>query len=339
MLSARPHVHDSVGDKTPAAKIMEKTAFVFAGGGSLGAIEVGMLRELVSWGLVPEMVVGASAGAINGAYFACNPHVEGTAKLETLWRSITRAEVLPWSWRSMLGMIAGNRGHLVESLGLKRLLSRHFGESRVEDAALPLHVVATDMHTGAEVVLSSGNIVSAVLASAAIPGVFPPVEMDGRKLIDGGVANNTPVSTAVRLGATRIIVLPAGFACAERRPPRGAMEHAFNALSLLVARQLVHDLERWRDHAHIAVVPPLCPLDISPYDYTRCGELIDRAAEATVAWLRADGLSSRRVPGALEPHSHDAEHPACSADIGVPSSGTPHAHHGHDHSTPHGGVH
>jgi NTE family protein len=251
--------------------------------------------------------------------------------------SITRAEVLPWSWRSMLGMITGNRGHLVESLGLKRLLSRHFGESRVEDASIPLHVVATDMHTGEEVVLSSGNIVSAVLASAAIPGVFPPVEMDGRKLIDGGVANNTPVSTAVRMGATRIIVLPAGFACAERRPPRGAMEHAFNALSLLVARQLVHDLERWQDHAHIAVVPPLCPLDISPYDYSRCGELIDRAAAATVAWLRADGLSSRRVPGALEPHDHDAEHPACSADIALPPAGAAHTHPGHDHSA-HSGM-
>ena len=237
----------------------------------------------------------------------------------------------------MLGMITGNRGHLVESLGLKRLLNRHFGESRVEDASIPLHVVATDMHTGEEVVLSSGNIVSAVLASAAIPGVFPPVEMDGRKLIDGGVANNTPVSTAVRMGATRIIVLPAGFACAERRPPRGAMEHAFNALSLLVARQLVHDLERWQDHAHIAVVPPLCPLDISPYDYSRCGELIDRAAAATVAWLRADGLSSRRVPGALEPHDHDAEHPACSADIALPQTGAAHTHPGHDHGA-HSGM-
>ncbi|EKZ98832.1 patatin-like phospholipase family protein [Cupriavidus metallidurans] len=311
---------------------MEKTAFVFAGGGSLGAIEVGMLRELVKWGVAPDLVIGASAGAINGAYFACNPHAEGTARLESLWRSITRAEVLPWSWRSMFGMIAGNRGHLVESFGLRRLLNRNFGAARLEESAVPLYVVATDMQTGAEVVLSAGNIVDAVLASAAIPGVFPPVEVGGRKLIDGGVANNTPVSTAIRLGATRIIVLPAGFACAERRPPRGAVEHAFNALSLLVARQLVYDLERWSERAQIAVVPPLCPLDISPYDYTRCGELIERAAEATVAWLRADGLSSRRVPGALEPHTHDEASPSCSTDLLGPASGHAHAkQHGHSH--------
>ncbi|WP_137928532.1 patatin-like phospholipase family protein [Cupriavidus sp. 2SB] len=316
---------------------MEKTAFVFAGGGSLGAVEVGMLRELVKWGVKPDFVIGASAGAINGAYFANNPDVEGTARLESLWRSITRAEILPWSWRSMLGMIVGNRGHLVESFGLKRLLTRHFGDARIENSSIPLHVVATDMHTGAEVLLSSGNMVSAVLASAAIPGVFPPVDVEGRKLIDGGVANNTPVSTAIRLGATRVVVLPAGFACDERRPPRGAMEHAFNALSLLVARQLVHDLERWGDQAHIAVVPPLCPLDVSPYDYTRCGELIDRAAAATLAWLRSGGLESRRVPGALEPHEHDEEHPTCSADIQMPPPGQVHVDHpGHQHPHSHG---
>jgi NTE family protein len=295
--------------------MMEKTAFVFAGGGSLGAIEAGMLRELVAWGMTPDFVVGASAGAINGAYFACNPHIEGTRTLESLWRTIRRAEVMPWTWAGMFNMLRGRRHHLVEPIGLHRLLSRHFGDKQVESTALPLHVVATDMKTGEEVVLSSGNIVDTVLASAAIPGVFPPVQINGRALIDGGVANNTPVSTAVRLGATRIVVLPAGFACAMRREPRGPIEHAFNALSLLVARQLVQDLERWSDHAHISVVPPLCPLDVSPYDYSQCGPLIDRAAAATIAWLQADGLSTRHVPGALHPHTHDAENPSCSVDL------------------------
>lgn len=294
---------------------MEKTAFVFAGGGSLGAIQVGMLRELVSWGITPDLVIGASAGAINGAYFACNPGVEGATRLEGLWRGIRRAEIMPWSWRSVLGMLGSSRGHLVEAFGLRGLLSRNFGEARLEAAAVPLHVVATDMQTGDEVLLSRGSIVDAVLASAAIPGVFPPVLFEGRTLIDGGVANNTPVSTAIQLGATRVIVLPAGFTCSERRPPRGALEHAFNALSLLVARQLVHDLQHFADQAHISVVPPLCPLDISPYDYTKCGELIDRAAGTTAQWLQGNGLSSRHVPSALHPHTHDDSAPSCSADI------------------------
>jgi len=264
-----------------------------------------MLRELVASGVVPDMVIGASAGAINAAFFACNPHVAGTVQLEALWRGVRRADVMPWSWRAMFGMLGGRREHLVDASGLQRLLTRHFAQTLVEAATLPLHVVATDMRTGAEVVLSSGAIVPAVLASAAIPGVFPPVRIGDRLLIDGGVANNTPISTAIRLGATRVVVLPAGFACAERRAPRSAIEHALNALSLLVARQLVQDLERWAGQVPIAVVPPLCPLDVSPYDYARCGELIDRAAAATAAWLAADGLASTAVPGALREHHHD----------------------------------
>jgi len=297
---------------------MEKTAFVFAGGGSLGAIQVGMLRELVAWGLTPDVIIGASAGAINGAYFACHPGQAGAAQLESLWRGIRRTEIMPWSWRSLLGMLGRSRGYLVDPFGLRSLLNRNFGEARLESAALPLHVVATDMQSGEEVLLSSGNIVDAVLASAAIPGVFPPVQFEGRTLIDGGVANNTPVSTAIALGATRVIVLPAGFTCSERRPPRGALEHAFNALSLLVARQLVRDLHHYADQAHIAVVPPLCPLDISPYDYSRCGEMIDRAAGTTAQWLKANGLASRHVPGALHPHVHDESAPSCSVDIPPP---------------------
>ena len=290
---------------------MDKTAFVFAGGGGLGAVEAGMLRELVASGLIPDFVVGASAGAINCAYFACHPHAEGTSRLEALWRGVRRDDVMPWSGATCWACSADGAG-TVESTALQRLLALHFGNARIENAAVPLHGGGHDMHSGEEVVLSSGSLVDAVLASAAIPGVFPPVRVDGRALIDGGVANNTPVSTAVRLGATRVLVLPAGFACAQRREPRGAIEHAFNALSLLVARQLVHDLERWSDVARISVVPPLCPLDVSPYDYSRCGELIDRAAEATAARLSAGGLDSCKVPGALHPHDHDAEHRAAA---------------------------
>jgi len=292
----------------------ERTAFVFAGGGSLGAIEAGMLRELVASGVVPDMVIGASAGAINAAFFACNPHAAGTAQLEALWRGVRRADVMPWSWRAMFGMLGGRRAHLVDASGLTRLLTRHFAQAMLEAAVLPLHVVATDMQTGAEVVLSSGQIVQAVLASAAIPGVFPPVRVGDRLLIDGGVANNTPISAAIRLGATRVVVLPAGYACADRRAPRSAIEHALNALSLLVARQLVQDLERWAGQVPIAVVPPLCPLDVSPYDYARCGELIDRAAAATAAWLAAGGLAGTGIPSALREHHHDEDHPSCSVD-------------------------
>ena len=286
---------------------MEKTAFVFAGGGSLGAIEAGMLRELVASGVRPDFLVGASAGAINSAFFAFQPHMAGALALELLWRGTRREHVMPWSILSILGAfgIFGTKGtHLVSSAKLRAFLHLQFHDSRLEDSDLPVYVVATDMITGDEVVLSSGSVVDAVLASTAIPGVFPPVLVAEKLLIDGGVANNTPISTAIRLGATRVVVLTTGFTCAERRPPRGALEHAMRALNLLVARQLLSDLERWSSHAAITVVAPLCPLDVSPYDYSQSGALIDRAANETRLWLAAGGLSSRDIPAALIPHSH-----------------------------------
>ncbi len=283
---------------------MEKTAFVFAGGGSLGAIEAGMLRELIASGVRPDFLVGASAGAINSVFFAYHPNADGSLRLESLWRGIRRQQILPWSIMSLFGAFRGNGNHLVSSVKLRALLFEHFGSRTLEEVDLPVYVVATEMKTGNEVVISSGSAVEAVLASTAIPGVFPPVSLDGNMLIDGGVANNTPISTAIRLGATRVIVLATGYTCAERRQPKGALEHAMSALNLLVARQLISDLERWSAHAAIAVVTPLCPLDVSPYDYSQCGMLIDRAAAETRRWLDAGGLNSSHIPTALRPHSH-----------------------------------
>ncbi|HIC7212069.1 patatin-like phospholipase family protein [Burkholderia stabilis] len=291
----------------------ERTAFVFAGGGSLGAIEVGMLRELLNHGERPDFVVGASAGAINAAYFAGQPDGDGVAKLEALWCSIRRRDIMPFSMLGLLRTVLQNRAHLVEATALRMLLERHLRYQYVERASLPLHVVATDMLSGNEIVLSSGLVVDAVLASAAIPGVFPPVRIDDRLMVDGGVANNTPISIAVARGATRIVVLPAGFACALRKPPGSAIAQAMHALTLVIARQLVRDLAFYQSRAAICVVPPLCPLDVSPYDYTRCKELIELAAERTRAWLGEGGLGQTFIPGALHEHTHSAERPTCDA--------------------------
>lgn len=280
------------------------TAFVLAGGGSLGAVEVGMLRELLAWGeKAPAFVVGASAGAINGAYFAANPTPEGVAQLEQIWGGIRRQDLFPFNLGSLLRMLA-RRAYLVESAGLRRLLELHLPYARLRDAAIPIHIVASDMVTGDEVLLSDGPVVDAVLASTAIPGVFPPVRVDGRLLVDGGVANNTPISTAIRLGATRIIVLPTGFACAIKQVPTAAIGRAMHALSLLVARQLVQDAERFASSVELRIVPSLCPLDCSPYDYSAARQLIQRAAETTRAWLEGGGLERAGAPMELQPHSH-----------------------------------
>jgi NTE family protein len=147
--------------------------------------------------------------------------------------------------------------------------------------------------------------VDAVLASAAIPGVFPPVQIDTRLLVDGGVANNTPISTAIKLGASRVIVLPTGFACAMGQIPSGAIARALHALSLLVSRQLVHDAEHYADsHIELRIVPSLCPLRTSPYDYSSARDLIAQSKRCTRQWLDAGGLEQGGIPGSLQEHRH-----------------------------------
>lgn len=278
-----------------------KTAFVFAGGGSFGAIQVGMLRALIAHGLQPDLVIGASVGALNCAYFAGNPTLDGVAQLERIWCQLRRRDVFPVS----LGRIAGLFSHassLVEASGLRQLIARHLPYRLLEDAVIPVHVMATEQLHGSAVRLSSGPAVDAILASCAIPAVYPAVLVGDTYLIDGAIASNTPVMAAVALGASRLIVLPTGYACAMTTPPASAIGCALHALNMLIAHQLVQDLELLADKVTILTVPPLCPLAVSPYDFSQAGDLIERAAGSTRRWLDNGGLEQHRIPGALRPH-------------------------------------
>ena len=288
----------------PHAK--NSTAFVLAGGGSLGAVQVGMLAALARRGVVPDLVVGASVGAINAAYYAAEPDERGVDRLKRIWLNLRRTDVFPFSPLASIFGFFGKTDHLVTSAPLRSLIESELPYRHLEDATLPCHVVATDALEGTEVVLSSGPAVTALLASSAVPAVFPPVLLDGRYLLDGGVSNNTPVSIAVELGATRVIVLPTGISCALQAPPRSAMGLALHALNLLIMRQLVKDIQRCSGVAEVLTVPPLCPLSTTSYDFSQSGALIHRAEAATRLWLRNDGLHHLGAPPALSPHHHDA---------------------------------
>lgn len=280
------------------------TAFVFAGGGSLGAVEVGMLRALVRSGIQADFVVGSSVGAINAVQLAADPTAEGVERLERIWRTVRGDDVFPVSPLGAVLRLLARRGSLVAQTALRHLLERHLTVRHLEDTVLPCHVIATDLLDGSEVRLSDGPAVDALLASTAIPGIFQPVCRAGRHLVDGGVTSNTPIATAIELGASRVIVLPTGIACALNAPPRGMIAVALHALTLLIARQLVSDVGRLRDRAEIVVVPPLCPLAVSSYDFSHGGELIDRAAESTSRWLADGGLRRPATADPLRPHRH-----------------------------------
>jgi NTE family protein len=284
-------------------KSQTKTALVLAGGGSFGAVQVGMLKALVAAGVGVDLVVGSSVGAINGAYFAGTPTVQGMKQLEKIWFGIRRQDVFPVSWRSLFGF-ARRRDFLVGSHGIRGLVETNLPYRNLEDAEIPIHVVTTDVLSGRPVVLSKGNAADAIVASTAIPAAFASVLIGTQYLMDGAVTSNTPVRVAVALGARRLVVLPTGFACNLDVPPRGALANVLHALTLLIANQLVTELDALTSEIDYAIAPALCPLAWSPYDFNCAKEMIEASESSTRSWIAAGGLSNRAVPDSLRAHNH-----------------------------------
>jgi len=263
------------------------TAFVLSGGASLGAIQVGMLQALAERGVTPDLLVGTSVGAINAAWVAGHPEPEALEDLAALWSSMGFRQIFPIRPAAAMSGLLARRNHLVESSGLEKLLTRHLTYDRLEQAQIPVHVVATELLTGRQRLISSGPAVPALLASCAIPAIYPPVHIGKDVLVDGGISANTPVSHAVDLGADAVYVLPTGYSCALPRPPAGALGMALHALTIMQQQQLINDVERNQDRADVHVLPPLCPLAVFPGDFSHSGELIERARLDSTRHLRS----------------------------------------------------
>jgi NTE family protein len=282
----------------------QQTAMVLSGGASLGAVQAGMIRALFERGIAPDLIVGASVGALNGAFIASRPPTPETAdELAAIWRGLGRWQVFPLNpLTGFLGFF-GARDHLVSDHALRQLVSERIRFDALEEAAIPLHVIATDLLSGQELRLSRGDATEAVMASTAIPGVFPAVEWDGRKLIDGGVSNNTPIGDAIELGAKRVYVLPTGNACDLPEAPRGAVAMVLHAMSLLVMRRLLVEVELLRDRAELIILPPPCPLSVAPIDFSHAEELVRRGYEDSRDYL--DALDAGQAPTPLPMTMHD----------------------------------
>lgn len=264
-------------------------AFVLTGGGSLGAVHVGMLEALYERGIEPDLIIGTSVGAINGAYVASRPQTPETARsLGDVWRGLRRADVYPVDFLAGFLGFAGRTRHLVPNRSLRRLLRAHVEFNDLAEAAIPVMVVATDITTGEEVLLTRGDAVTAVLASAAIPGVFQPVSWEDRLLVDGGVSNFAPISHALDMGADTIYVLTSGTACGLREPPKGAIPLFLHASSLLVTNRLAVELRFLRNHARFVVLPPPCPQWVAPHDFGHAASLISASYETAAGFLDSE---------------------------------------------------
>jgi NTE family protein len=273
-------------------------AFVFQGGGSLTAPQVGMLWALSAAGVLPDLVVGSSAGALNAVAFASDPSPAGLGRLEAVWMSLRRQRVASFSARALLAAVTGRGGGLVSSSGLRGLLDGAAVPRALEGMPVAAHVVATDLVSGAAVVLSAGETVPALLASCAFPGLFPPVDVGGRLLVDGGVSAAVPVLQAEALGARVSYVLPAA-ACDVAQPvPGRPLPLALHALGQLLGSAARSEIAAARGTVHILPAPST-PV-ISPVDFRDTARLIDEGYQLATGWLAphpaAAGTGQRTDP-------------------------------------------
>jgi NTE family protein len=286
-----------------------RTAFVLGGGASLGAMQAGMLRALYERDILPDFLVATSAGALNAAFVASRPQTPGTAdQLAEVWRELRRDQIFPLSLRALLVGLSGHRDHLVPDRGLRQLVARHVEFADLADAAIPVHILAFDVSARSEVLFSQGSTLDTLTAAASIPGVFPPVRIGERSLVDGGVTNNTPISHAVELGAERVFVMSTR---ESQRPPtripRGALATAIDGLSQLSDGRLQLDLARYSNDVELIVLPAPNVHEVQPTDFSQAKRLIDETLSTARAFLaHGDGSHSPRGDLWLVPPSLDA---------------------------------
>jgi NTE family protein len=188
-----------------------RIAFVLGGGGVLGAVEVGMLQALMEMGVRPDIVVGTSVGALNGALVAHDPRPEVVVVLRAMWQTaFSDRRVYRDGPMRQLRRAARTGTHLHSSEGLRSALQRALGDARFEDLPVHFECCAASIERAAEHWFTTGSVVDAVVASAAVPGLLPPAEVNGEHFLDGGIVNSIPVGRAAALGAERLFVLQVG---------------------------------------------------------------------------------------------------------------------------------
>ncbi len=232
------------------------TAFVLGGGGVLGAVEVGMLRALLERRIVPDLVLGTSVGALNGALVARRPEVSVIERLTDLWVATAQSrEVYGDRPLRTVRRAVSTGTHIYSSAPLRRRLEQELGETRFEDLPVRFEVCAASIERAAEHWFTTGPIVPAILASAAVPGLLPPAEIDGEHFLDGGLVNSIPVSRAVELGATRIFVLQVGRIDRPLKAPTRPWEVAQVSFEVARRHRFTRDMATIPDGVRAYVLP------------------------------------------------------------------------------------
>lgn len=290
-------------------------AFVLSGGGATGSGQVGHLMVLHALGITPDLIVGSSVGAINGAVVAADPE-EGAGRLFDIWSAVRREDVFPVPPLHVLASLRRGMAGVLPDRGLVGLITGNLRFARLEELPIPLHVIATDAVTGALVDLAEGPVLDALLASSAIPGLFAPRVVGGRVLMDGGLVANVPVDHAFDLGARTAIVLDAAWPCTVTRAPQTVIESIAVALRLLTRSQADAHLVAAARRGLVVNLPTPCSIRRSPLDFEGVVDEVAATVELTEDFFDAHaGLPWPTVGAVGRPHRHPVVGPPAAEAV------------------------
>jgi NTE family protein len=317
-------------------------AFVLSGGANLGAAQAGMLEALLDAGIVPDLLVGTSIGAVNAAFMAADPSYARAQALSDVWRRLSVQEFFPLHAAQVTRAIMA--GGLFSPAPFRRLLEREIPFQLIEEAATPLRIVATrcerrafgpssvrsvaaglDRRAGQagvplrrvaqridrtvsqaaipfwiagtrferiEEIFAAGPVLDALLASSALPLVFPPYRLDGRIYVDGGLSEYVPLLPALEAGARTIFVLSLRAAREEASDDHRHRTIVYRSLGNRFWRRGGPALaEVQESHPEVQVIALPCPLvHAGLRDFSRIGALIEEARQAVLAFLDGGSL-------------------------------------------------
>jgi NTE family protein len=266
------------------------TAFVLGGGGVLGAAEVGMLQALAEAGIRPDLVVGTSVGAINGALVAADPTPGSVDRLRGLWEELASRRVFAGSVLGQVGTLVRTRTHLHPREPLRELLEAALPVRTFAALPVPFQCVAASIERAAEHWFTDGPLIDAVLASCAVPGLLAPVELDGEHYLDGGLVHSIPVGRAVALGADTIYVLHVGRIDRPLHPPATPWEVAQVAFEIARRHRFVGDLAALPPGVTLHLLPagdetPPSTANLRYRSFSHVPDRIDQAYRATCGYL------------------------------------------------------
>ena len=284
-------------------------AFVFSGGAALGAIQVGMLKALQTHGIYPDLITGTSVGALNGAVIADHGLKEGISILEQLWYELKDGDAFPGGRLTHLRHLISQRTSIYSNHGLHNIIKRTLRSTRFEQLQLPFGALAANVMNNHGAMFHQGDLHKALLASSAIPGVYPPVKIGDQHYVDGAMVANLPLRFALKMGAKSIVALDAGEMCHRRELPTSILDMYLTMMGATLRQRVRIEAPQCAKQVPLLYLPTPCSLNRNMTDFSQGAAMMAAGESISDAFLQESPIPTvGSMCGAPHFHNHEPQY-------------------------------